>query len=133
MLYYFVRPALSSYPHWPERHTSFLSNPSAALSCSSYTRLIFLQSLIIELGLISPASAEVPSSLKAAKRLIKTRAFVNIGEYLSVREQGPEKLREIMFSSKRELTSELRRRGGNKANKMWVKSHGLNVLLVSVF
>ncbi|KAF8582075.1 hypothetical protein K439DRAFT_1635625 [Ramaria rubella] len=113
--------------------TSFLSNPSAALSSSTYTRLTFLQSLIIELGLMSPRSA-LPSSLTAAKRLLKSRAFINIGEYLSVREQGLDKLQEIMFHSKRELTSDLRKKkGGRKADRGWVKRHGLNVLLVSVF
>jgi len=113
--------------------TSFLSNPSAAPTCSAYTRLTFLQSLIIELGLMPPSSA-LPSSMKSAKHVLKTRAFINIGEYLSVREQGLDKLRQIMFSSKRELTSDLRRKkGGKKANRGWVKQHGLNVLLVTVF
>jgi len=127
-------PVVKRYEDAVRYITSFLSNPSATLSRSSCTRLTFLQSLIIELGLISPTSTEVPSSLKAAKRFLKARAFINIGEYLSVRGQGLDKVREVMFSSKRELTSELRKKkGGHKADKGWVKRHGLNVLLVSVF
>lgn len=115
------------------QHSRFLANPSAALTCSKYTRLAFLQSLIIELGLMSPSSA-LPSSMKSAKQFLKTRAFINVGEYLSVREQGLDKLQQIMFSSKRELTSDLRRKkGGKKADRRWVKRLGLNVLLVSVF
>jgi hypothetical protein len=82
---------------------------------------------------MSPSSA-LPSSLKSAKHFLKTRAFINIGEYLSAREQGIEKLQQIMFNSRRELTSDLRRKkGGKKADKGWVKRHGLNVLLVTVF
>lgn len=72
--------------------------------------------------------------MRAAKHLLRTRAFINIGEYLSVREQGLDKLQQIMFSSKKELTSDLRRKkGGKKADKGWVKRHGLNVLLVTMF
>jgi hypothetical protein len=114
-------------------HSRFLSNPSAALTCSTYTRLTFLQSLIIELGLMSPSST-LPSSMKSAKHFLKTRAFINIGEYLSVREQGLDKLQQIMFTNRRELTSDLRRKkGGKKADRSWVKRLGLSVLLVSVF
>ncbi|KAF8509910.1 hypothetical protein JB92DRAFT_3144549 [Gautieria morchelliformis] len=126
-------PVFSKYEDAVCFITSFLSSPSAALTRSTYTRLTFLQSLIIELGLMSPSSA-LPSSLKSAKHFLKTRAFINIGEYLSAREQGVEKLQQIMFNSRRELTSDLRRKkAGKKADRGWVKRHGLNVLLVTVF
>ncbi|KAF8522127.1 hypothetical protein BU17DRAFT_45073, partial [Hysterangium stoloniferum] len=98
------------------------------------TRLTFLQSLIIELGLMAPSSPTLPSSLTAAKRFLKTRAFINIGDYLSVRQEGLQKVREIMFDSKKALAMDLRKnKGHRKANKGWVKRQGLNVLLVSVF
>jgi len=127
-------PLLTKYEEAASFITSFLSNPSAALSCSPYTRLTFLQSLIIELGLVTPSSSTLPSSLTAAKHFLKKRAFINIGDYLSVRQEGLQKVREIMFDSKKALAMDLRKqKGRRKANKGWVKRHGLNVLLVSVF
>lgn len=133
MFHYIVGDLNVSDAVHTNNHRRFLSNPSAALTSSTYTRLTFLQSLIIELGLMSPSSV-LPSSMRSAKQLLKTRAFINIGEYLSVREQGLDKLQKIMFSSKKELASDLRRKkGGKKADKRWVKHHGLNVLLITVF
>jgi len=124
--------ALMKYEGAKSFITSFLSNPSVALAASAYTRLTFLQSLIIELGLISPTS-NPPSSMNAAKRIIKSRAFVNIGDYLYAREKGPTELENIKFKNRKALTNDLKKnKGRRQTDRRWVKRHGLNVLLVSV-
>ncbi|KAF9476344.1 hypothetical protein BDN70DRAFT_179937 [Pholiota conissans] len=102
--------------------SSFLSNPDA--KNSSVYRLTLLQSIIIELGL---ATATLPRSLKAAKAFLKSRVFLNIREYIAVREQGPEALQRALYPNKSALIKDIRR---NPTPLKWVKQHGLQVLLV---
>lgn len=113
--------------------SSVISDPSATLY-SAYARLTLLQSLIIELGLMPP-TADLPSSLKAAKRFLKSKAFLNVGDYLWAREQGPKELQNIMYPSKSALKKDLRNKKSRdrRANRCWVKEHGLDVLLITIF
>ncbi|KAJ6513855.1 hypothetical protein C8R47DRAFT_1173249 [Mycena vitilis] len=93
---------------------------------SSICRLTLLQSLIIELGL---ASSSLPASLTAAKNMIKSRVFLNVGEYLDARQQGPEAVQGIMHKSKSSLIRDLKK-NRNHVSLRWVKETGLQVLLV---
>lgn len=93
---------------------------------SSVCRLTLLQALIIELGL---ASSSMPASLKQAKAMLKSRVFVNVGEYLDARKRGPAAVQGIIHPSKSSLIRDLRRKR-NPVPLQWVKETGLNVLLV---
>lgn len=107
--------------------TSFISNPAAQKD--SACRLTLLQALIIELGL---ANSSLPASLSAAKAFLKSRAFLNIREYLAVRGQGPAAVQRIMHPSKNALIKELRKKK-NSAPLGLVKNSGLQVLLVPCY
>jgi len=113
--------------------TTFLTNPT---SRDRVCHLTLLQALIIELGLCSPPSASspptLPGSLKAAKALIKSSAFLNIREYIAVRQQGPTALRRVMYPSRSSLIKDIRKNKSATSLK-WVKEHGLQVLLVSPY
>lgn len=104
--------------------SSFLSNPDA--KNDTVCRLALLQSLIIELGLATPS---LPDSLTAAKAFLKSRAFLNIREYVAVRGQGPEAVQRAMYPSRSALIKDIRKKK-NAAPLKWVKQHGLQVLLV---
>jgi len=108
--------------------SGFLSNPGR----SSHSRLTLLQSLIVELGLCSPTDISLPCSMTAAKALIKDRAFLNIREYLAVRDQGQDAVKRVMHPSRSALIRDLRRKR-NPAPLPVVKRSGLSVLLVSCF
>ncbi|KAG6821177.1 hypothetical protein H0H93_005397 [Arthromyces matolae] len=108
--------------------SSFLSNPEAR--SDSVCRLTLLQALIIELGL---ATSSLPSSLRAAKAYLKSRAFVNIKEYIAVRDQGPAAVQRIMHPSRSALIKDIRKNKTSKASLAWVKDSGLQVLLVQCY
>jgi hypothetical protein len=108
--------------------TSFLANPEAK---NSVCRLTLLQSLIIELGLAS-CTPIIPGSLKAARALLKSRAFVNIREYLAVRDQGQAALQRVMHPNRMSLIKDIRTKR-NPASLKWVKRNGLQVFLVTCF
>lgn len=110
--------------------TSFLQTSTAAFHASQGTKLTFLQSLIIELGLMSPDST-LPASLNSATRFLKSHAFLNLRDYLSVRHEGIDKLKQVMFKSRRALINDLRKNKGlRQLDRTWVKDHGLSVFLV---
>lgn len=102
----------------------FLSNPDA--KNDTVCRLALLQSLIIELGLATPS---LPDSLSAARTFLRSRAFLNIREYIAVREQGPEAVQRVLYPSKSALIKDIKKTR-NTASLKWVKQHGLQVLLV---
>ncbi|KAF5365615.1 hypothetical protein D9758_003188 [Tetrapyrgos nigripes] len=108
--------------------TLFLSDPSAQED--SYRRLTFLQSLLIELGLVN---SSLPASLTAAKNMLKSHAFLNIRDYLAVRGQGPDAIQQVMYPSRSALIRSIRKKPQSRASRDWVKEHGLSVLLVSCF
>ncbi|KAL5532992.1 hypothetical protein ACEPAF_4766 [Sanghuangporus sanghuang] len=110
---------------------AFIENPDYYTSRAS--RLTFLQALIVELGIVSTAGPErtLPGSLSAAKALLKSHAFLNVKDYLALREQGLDALRSAMRPSRGALVRDLRGKNGRKAKLNWVKETGLNVLLVS--
>ena len=103
----------------------FLSNPHARTD--DVCRLTLLQSLIIELGLAT--SSALPSSLSAAKALLKAHAFLNIREYIAVRGQGPEAVQSVMYPSRSALIKSIKKKRNATSIKM-VKELGLQVLLV---
>lgn len=106
--------------------TSFLTNPNTR---DSAARLTFLQALIIELGL---ATTCIPGSLNSAKAVLRSRAFVNIREYLAVRSQGFQAIQGIMYPSRSALVKDIKRKK-DRASLHWVKQSGLQVLLVTCY
>jgi hypothetical protein len=96
--------------------------------------LRLLQALIIELGLCPPSATgtTLPRSLKAAKAILKSHAFVNIREYLATRDQGLAALQRIMHPSRGSLIRDIRTKK-NSVSLGWVKQHGLQVLLVHCY
>ncbi|KAF6764703.1 hypothetical protein DFP72DRAFT_1162657 [Ephemerocybe angulata] len=119
----------SMFKEASEYISSFLSSPEAR--SNAVCRLTLLQSLIVELGLISSALT-LPASLKSAKSFLKTHAFLNIKEYISVRGQGQDAIRKILYPSRSALIRDIRKKR-NAASLQWVKEHGLQVLLVGCF
>ncbi|THU99336.1 hypothetical protein K435DRAFT_855754 [Dendrothele bispora CBS 962.96] len=111
--------------------TSFLSNPSA--HDDSHCRLTLLQSLIIELGIVSRDNSLLPATITTAKAMLKSHAFLNVREYLSVRDQGPKAIQQVMYPSRSALIKSIRKKPKGRASREWVKNHGLSVLLVSCF
>ena len=106
----------------------FLSSPE---SKDSVCKLRLMHALIVELGLSAPSST-LPGSLTAAKAFLKSEAHINIKEYIAVREQGQAALRNVMHPSRSALARDIRKTG-NRASLKWVKSRGLQVLLVHCF
>jgi hypothetical protein len=88
--------------------------------------------LIIELGLTASSTSPLPGSLTAAKALLKSQAHVNIKDYVAVREQGQAALQKVMHPSRNALVKDIKKTG-NRASLKWVKSQGLQVLLVNCF
>ncbi|KAJ7046597.1 hypothetical protein C8F04DRAFT_202594 [Mycena alexandri] len=102
---------------------SFLADPT------SVCRLTLLQSLIVELGL---ADTSLPPSLTAAKAMLKSHAFLHVGEYLDARQHGPAAVQGVMHKSKTSLIKTLRK-NRNPVPLKFVKETGLQVLLVSCY
>jgi hypothetical protein len=117
---------VSGYEEAASFITSFLSSPETR---DSVCKLTLLHSLILELGLQSSA---LPGSLTAAKALLKKRAHVNIREYIAVRQQGQAALQKVVHPSRNALVKSIRKKR-NPASLKWVKSQGLQVLLVTCF
>ena len=101
-------------------------------------KLAFLQALIIELGLYSPVFDEdtheaeypsLPNSMRAAKALLKSQVFLNVRDYLAVRGQGLDALRQVMHRDRSSLMREIR--SGKRMPVKAVKDAGLNVLLIT--
>lgn len=122
---------------------SFLSLPSEESKKKS--DLTFLQALIVELGLCSPASSSgheqsfyhlqsLPRSIRAAKDLLKSNVFLNVRDYLDQRNKGLDALRSVMHPSRKALVKDLSRgKGQRKVPRDVVKSTGLGVLLVTCY
>ncbi|KAI0255375.1 hypothetical protein BJV78DRAFT_1119865, partial [Lactifluus subvellereus] len=97
--------------------------------------LLMLQALILELGCLPSVAAgkfsipELPRTLTQAKLLLKGHAFINVRDYLAVREQGQAALRRVMHPSRKSLIREVRK--GKRVPVQEVKNAGLNVLLVN--
>jgi hypothetical protein len=108
---------------------SYIASPSA--HSNQICHLTLLQSLIIELGLLDDVKL-LPTTINSAKKYIKPRVFLNIRDYLSKRLEGPQAVRNSMFSSRSALVRDVRRKK-NHASLKWVKKLGLQDLLVSVF
>ena len=94
------------------------------------SKLEFLQALIIELGLYTGLAA-LPSSMRAAKALLKSQVFLNVRDYLAVRSQGIDALRSVMHPNRTALLRQIR--GGKRAPVKTVKDSGLGVLLVTCY
>lgn len=82
----------------------------------------------------------MPNTLTSARSLLKSHAFLNVRDYLAVRTQGLDALRDAMHPSRRALLKDLRatkrvQGGGADARRRraplsWVKETGLTVFLV---
>jgi len=94
-----------------------------------------LQALILELGCLPNGGAakfsipELPGTLRQARLLLKSRAFINVRDYLAVRDQGQAALRNVMHTSRKSLVQEVRK--GKRVPVHEVKKAGLNVLLIN--
>ena len=94
-----------------------------------------LQALILELGCLSSVAAgkfsipQLPVTLRQAKLLLKSHVFINVRDYLAVREQGQAALQRVMHPSRKSLVKEVRK--GKRMPVGEVKKTGLNVLLVN--
>jgi hypothetical protein len=95
-----------------------------------------LQALILELGCLPSAAAagkfsipKLPDTMRQAKLLLKSHAFINVRDYLAVREQGQAALQRVMHPSRHSLVREVRK--GKRVPVQEVKRAGLNVLLVN--
>ncbi|KDQ59427.1 hypothetical protein JAAARDRAFT_32988 [Jaapia argillacea MUCL 33604] len=137
---------VSAYEEAVRYITVFLSDPR------SKDQLTLLQALIIELGLCgrdtppspsydypsrSPSPSfyalpDLPRTVTQAKALLKSRAFLNIKEYLAVREQGQDAVQRVLHPNRSSLLRDLRDKK-SRAPLRWVKESGLNVLLVQVY
>ncbi|TFK55230.1 hypothetical protein OE88DRAFT_1732486 [Heliocybe sulcata] len=115
----------------------FFTNPN---SCD---KLILMQALIIELGLYSSSAAtsasssfwtlpDLPRSLRAAKAFIKSTVFLNVRDYMDLREEGQAALKRVMHPNRRSLMLELRHKE-KRVPRDWIKKMGLNVLLIQAF
>jgi hypothetical protein len=97
--------------------------------------LLMLQALILELGCLPNVAVGkfsipvLPGSLRQAKLILKSRVFINVRDYLAVREQGQAALRRVMHPSRKSLVQEVRK--GKRVPVHEVKKAGLNVLLVN--
>ena len=67
--------------------------------------------------------------MRQAKLLLKSHAFINVCDYLAVREQGQAALRGVMHPSKQSLVREVRK--GKRVPVREVKNAGLKILLVN--
>nr|GAT43957.1 predicted protein [Mycena chlorophos] len=139
-----MRPIVDDLSELPdtasERSVSPFSSYDAAASYISaflehntplFDRLTFLQCLLVELGL---ASSTLPASLRAAKAIIKSNVFLNIGEYLEARQEGPAAIQSILHPSRSSLIRDLRaRKRDAMVPRHVVKDSGLQVLLVRCY
>jgi len=114
--------------------TSYLAHPPPPGNNGS--ALLMLQALILELGCLPAGVAagkfaipQLPATLRQAKLLLKSHAFINVRDYLAVREQGQAALQSVMHSSRKSLVKEVRK--GKRMPVREVKKAGLNVLLVN--
>ena len=116
----------------PSRHRYLAHPPPPG---NNGCALLMLQALILELGCLPNGGAakfsipELPGTLRQAKLLLKSRAFINVRDYLAVRDQGQAALRSVMHTSRKSLVQEVRK--GKRVPVQEVKKAGLNVLLVN--
>lgn len=96
------------------------------------TKLQLLRSVIIELGVRPPNSSDLPATLTAARKLIKSEVHINIKQYVATRDKGQLALKQIIHPSKGSLRREIRRTG-QRASLEWVKKRGLQALLIHAF
>lgn len=113
--------------------TSYLAHPPPPGNNGS--ALLMLQALILELGCLPGVAAgkfsipQLPATMRQAKLLLKSHAFINVRDYLAVREQGQAALQRAMHPSRTSLVKEVRK--GKRMPVGEVKKAGLRVLLVN--
>ncbi|KAH9057652.1 hypothetical protein EDB87DRAFT_1685972 [Lactarius vividus] len=129
-------------PHLISSHTDRLP-PRALLRYLAHppppgnngSALLMLQALILELGCLPGVAAgkfsipQLPATMRQAKLLLKSHAFINVRDYLAVREQGQAALQRAMHPNRTSLVKEVRK--GKRMPVGEVKRAGLNVLLVN--
>jgi hypothetical protein len=115
--------------------TSYLNDPNKQPA----DRLKFCQALLIEFGVVSITSGVdsplLPTSIRAAETLLKSRVHINIVDYLQIRNHtrvsgGPQRFDDALFASQAKLIKALREQK-KVIPRQWVKERkGLDVLLV---
>jgi len=118
----------------PRRTFRYLAHPPPPGNNGS--ALLMLQALILELGCLPSVAKgkfsipQLPATLRQAKLLLKSHAFINVRDYLAVREQGQAALQGVMHPNRKSLVKEVRK-GKRRMPVGEVKKAGLNVLLVN--
>ncbi|KAF9227873.1 hypothetical protein BS17DRAFT_726485 [Gyrodon lividus] len=112
--------------------SAFISRYLESPVKENVTQLALLRALIIELGVRSPTTPDLPNTLTSARKMLKAEAHVNVKEYIATRHKGQTALRQILKPSKKALRKDIQKRG-NRASLQWVKEQGLQVLLITCF
>ncbi|KAH8980834.1 hypothetical protein EDB86DRAFT_506189 [Lactarius hatsudake] len=126
-------PAAAGYQEAHKYMTSYLAHPPPPGNNGS--ALLMLQALILELGCLPGVAAgkfsipQLPATMRQAKLLLKSHAFINVRDYLAVREQGQAALQRAMHPNRTSLVKEVRK--GRRIPVGEVKKAGLKVLLVN--
>ncbi|KAH9171456.1 hypothetical protein EDB89DRAFT_1971265 [Lactarius sanguifluus] len=126
-------PAATGYQEAHKYMTSYLAHPPQ--SGNNGSALLMLQALILELGCLPSVAAgkfsipQLPATMRQAKLLLKSHAFINVRDYLAVREQGQAALQRAMHPNRTSLVKEVRK--GKRMPVGEVKKAGLKVLLVN--
>ena len=74
----------------------------------------------------------LPRSLKAAKALLKSSVFLNVCDYLAMRDKGLDALRSVMHPNRKSLVKDIRV-SRKKMPAKEVKKSGLGVFLVTCY
>ncbi|KAH9001769.1 hypothetical protein EDB92DRAFT_1939595 [Lactarius akahatsu] len=103
-------PAAAGYQEAHKYMTSYLAHPPPPGNNGS--ALLMLQALILELGCLPSVAAgkfsipQLPATMRQAKLLLKSHAFINVRDYLAVREQGQAALQRAMHPNRTSLVKE---------------------------
>ncbi|KZS98973.1 hypothetical protein SISNIDRAFT_461908 [Sistotremastrum niveocremeum HHB9708] len=119
----------SEYQKAVKYMTEFIAN--APTEPTSEQRLAVMKALILELGILPETSAQ-PTTVTAAKKLLKSKAFINIRDYLARRNQGQQALRQVMHPSRKSLIKDITVKHRAMSLKE-AKKKGLHSLLVTCF
>jgi hypothetical protein len=98
----------------------------------NFTQLQILQALIIELGIVRD-EGQLPTTMTAARTMIRAKVFLNIVDYVAAREKGQEALQQIMHKNRHALIKDIRKKRKHRASLDWVKANGLSALLVTCY
>jgi len=81
--------------------------------------------MLIELG-ICLAAGPLPQSARSARAMLKSKALINVRDYIAERGHGVDALRKVMFPTKKKFIKDLRTR---RVPLPWIKERGLTMFL----